>query len=116
MALTTDRATVVTFDERTGFEIAPELCTGCGLCQLSCTHVKKRVFSLEGAYIRIDRVGNLESFVPTFTEDCDSCGVCLNYCGYEAIRKPGATRSWYARLRKQREAAAGPAAQTGATA
>lgn len=97
MALRPDNSTVVLFDEKTGFEIAPELCTGCGLCMLSCTHVKKRVFAFEGAYIVIDRDGTKESFLPRFTDDCDSCGFCLNYCGFEAIRKPGEHRSWYVR-------------------
>ena len=60
MALKPENASVVLFDEKTGFEIAPELCTGCGLCQLSCTHIKKRVFAFEGAYITIDRVGTEE--------------------------------------------------------
>jgi len=100
VALKPENASVVLFDEKTGFEIAPELCTGCGLCQLSCTHIKKRVFAFEGAYITIDRVGTEESFLPQFTDDCDSCGFCLNYCGYEAIRKPGESRSWYVRAQQ----------------
>lgn len=97
MALTPARAATVLYDEKTGFEIVPDLCTGCGLCQLSCTHIKHRVFSLAGAYITIERQGNDESFVPRFTDDCDSCGFCLNYCGFDAIRKPGEDRSWYIR-------------------
>lgn len=106
MALTPARATTVVHDERTGFEIVPELCTGCGLCQLSCTHIKHRVFSLADAYITIERRDNDESFVPRFTADCDSCGFCLNYCGYEAIRKPGDDRSWYIRTRPERKVTA----------
>jgi len=102
VALKPERAGAVVFDEKTGFEIAADLCTGCGLCQLSCTHIKKRVFSFEGAFIEIPRVGKLESFAPQFTDDCDSCGFCLNYCGYEAIRLPGATRSWYGRALEER--------------
>ena len=99
MALRPELSTAVLFDERTGFEIEPDLCTGCGLCQLSCTYIKKRVFSLEGAYVTIDRVGTRESFLPTFTDECDSCGFCLNYCGFEAIRKPGEVKSWWVRSR-----------------
>ncbi len=106
MALLPENVTVVIHDARTGFEIVPELCTGCGLCQLTCTHVKQRAFSLAGAYIAIERVGSEESFVPTFTDDCDSCGVCINYCGYEAIRLPGQHRSWFVRARELRGSAA----------
>lgn len=97
MAQSPDNSTVVVHDDRTGFEIWPELCTGCGLCQLSCTYVKQRVFALEGAFITIERQGTKESFVPQFTDDCDSCGFCINYCGFEAIRKPGKHLSWFVR-------------------
>lgn len=100
---------VVIHDARTGFEIVPALCTGCGLCQLTCTHVKQRAFSLAGAYVAIERVGTEESFVPRFTNDCDSCGVCISYCGYEAIRLPGEHRSWSVRARGRSAAGAAPA-------
>jgi ferredoxin len=115
LALSRDKSELVIFDETTGFEIEPDLCTGCGLCMLSCTHVKKREFSFAGAYIKIERDATLESFVPEFTEDCDSCGVCINYCGYEAIRKPGESRSWFVRAperaAKLREKSAKPGSE-----
>ena len=103
MAVKPENSTTVLFDEKTQLEIHPELCTGCGLCQLSCTHIKLREFSLAGAYIQIDRVGTDESFVPRFTDECDSCGFCLNYCGFEAIRRPGEDRSWYLRTHPERK-------------
>ena len=65
--------------------IKSENCTGCRICQLRCSYLYNKEFSLEKAYIKVDFTG-LEPRIK-FDEDCRSCGECADYCLYGALIK-----------------------------
>ncbi|MFN8626121.1 MAG: 4Fe-4S dicluster domain-containing protein [Candidatus Binatia bacterium] len=72
----------------TDFQVHAELCVGCQYCELACSFVKFEVYDRSRSYIVVSR--HHESKVPetykvVFTADCDSCGVCLEYCYFGAI-------------------------------
>jgi ferredoxin len=62
-----------------------EKCTGCLMCQLACSFVKTQAFSPANSFITVERVDKSETYDVGFTEDCDACGVCAQYCYYDAI-------------------------------
>lgn len=62
-----------------------ENCTGCLMCQLACSFVKTSEFSPAKAFLTVQRVDKSESYKVGFTEDCDACGVCAQYCYYDVI-------------------------------
>ena len=62
-----------------------ENCTGCLMCQLACSFTKTSAFSPASSYVTVQRVGVSETYEVSFTEDCDACGVCTQYCYFDAI-------------------------------
>ena len=80
-----------TLDPHTGFRVRSDLCTGCGMCLLACAAIKQDVFSFSGryAYIEVNEVATMpETFEVRFTEECDGCTYCLQFCGFDAIERP----------------------------
>ncbi len=87
-------------------QITSENCTGCLLCQLTCSVVKTDKYSYSHALIDVKRVGNVERFQVSLKPECDGCGVCISYCAYDAIidatkprverNRPSGTSSAYA--------------------
>lgn len=71
------------------FEVVSENCVGCYYCQLACSFVKFRVYDRDKAYITVERdhaAGKTEQYQVQFLDLCDSCGFCLEYCYFDAIR------------------------------
>lgn len=62
-----------------------ENCTGCLMCQLACSFTKTSEFSPSKSFVSIERIDKSERYEVGFTEDCDGCGVCTQYCYYDAI-------------------------------
>ena len=68
------------------FEITvePANCTGCLICALRCSLRFEKAFNPLKAAIKVithfDRDNEL-----TFTEKCDSCGICARHCPYGAL-------------------------------
>jgi len=66
-------------------ETEPQKCTGCLRCKLICSFQHKKEFNLDQAYILIvendQGIGKI-----TFTDDCDMCGLCVQYCVYGALK------------------------------
>ncbi len=69
--------------------VRSENCTGCQLCKLACSFIKTSSFSLSHSYIQITRLGTAEQYEVSFTPECDRCGFCVNYCGFDAIARSG---------------------------
>ena len=62
-----------------------ENCTGCLMCQLSCSFVKTSAFCPADSFITIERLNKSERYDVRFTDECDACGACTKYCYYDAI-------------------------------
>jgi NAD-dependent dihydropyrimidine dehydrogenase PreA subunit len=71
--------------EKFEIQIATERCTGCRLCQLACSELYTRAFNPSAARIQVDVSGADCSI--RFTEECNECGVCVDYCFYGALQK-----------------------------
>ncbi len=66
-------------------QITPERCTGCLRCQLACSDLYTKAFNPSRARIRVATSGADSSI--RFEEDCNGCGVCVDHCLFEALRK-----------------------------
>jgi len=63
----------------------PLRCAGCLNCQLICSFSYDKVFSILKARILIDRL-DVGSKIG-FTDKCNGCGFCADYCLYGALEK-----------------------------
>lgn len=63
----------------------PMRCTGCLSCQLICSFLYDKVFSIAKARILIDRLDGGSKI--GFTDKCTQCGICADYCLYDALEK-----------------------------
>jgi len=63
----------------------PLRCAGCLNCQLICSFSYDKVFSIPKARILIDRL-DVGSKIG-FTDKCNGCGFCADYCLYDALEK-----------------------------
>ena len=63
----------------------PLRCVGCLNCQLICSFLFAKVFNVFKARIMIDRVDGSSKI--GFTDECTSCGSCVDYCLYGALEK-----------------------------
>ncbi len=63
-------------------------CCGCFICEMRCSLIHKDAFIPAESYIRVRRVGTGETeYELSFTDQCDSCGVCARYCPYGALAR-----------------------------
>ena len=67
---------------RNQIAVVPEKCTGCRNCQLICSVEYTGSFNSLEAYINVEDVNGHRI---SFTEDCTSCGLCVDYCVYGAL-------------------------------
>ena len=69
------------------FEIRtyPMRCVGCLNCQLICSFLYEKVFNVYKARIIIDRFDG--RYKIGFTDECNSCGFCADYCLYNTLEK-----------------------------
>lgn len=66
-------------------KVYPERCSGCMSCQLACSFTYEGSFNPLKARIIINWPGDLECKI-SFTETCTDCGVCVQYCNYDALQ------------------------------
>lgn len=78
-------------------EINPELCTGCGLCEIMCSYNHKKVFSRNMSSIEIIEKKNRNNINIILHKEkenghlaCDECTgldepLCVKYCFSDAI-------------------------------
>lgn len=61
-------------------------CTGCLICELRCSLRFDKTHNPALAKISIRRLVNGETeYGISFSEGCDSCGICARYCPYGAL-------------------------------
>ena len=65
--------------------VYPKRCVGCLNCQLICSFLYERVFSTAKAKIMIDHMDG--GSMIGFTDECNGCGSCVDYCLYDALEK-----------------------------
>jgi ferredoxin len=62
-----------------------EKCAGCQICRLICSFTHEKIFNPSKSRIVIDFVD--DGFSVGFTDECDKCGTCVEYCVYGALEK-----------------------------
>jgi NAD-dependent dihydropyrimidine dehydrogenase PreA subunit len=67
--------------------VHPEKCTGCQVCQLTCSITYQKRYSPASAYLRVENEDVASrDFAITFTEECvPDCNLCAKSCPYEAL-------------------------------
>ena len=70
-----------TFD----IQVSTERCTGCLRCELACSDLFTKAFNPSEARMRVVVLGADCSI--GFTEECNACGVCVDHCFYDALKK-----------------------------
>ncbi len=59
-------------------------CSGCLNCQLVCSLTYTKAFNPSSAHIVIERTISEEKNT-YFTEECNGCNLCVEYCLYGAL-------------------------------
>lgn len=69
------------------FEIrtVPENCSGCLRCQLACSDLYAKRFTLSQSRIHVD-LDRARCRI-RFTPECKKCGICADHCLYGALIK-----------------------------
>lgn len=63
-------------------------CAGCMTCMLRCSFRLNGTFNLANARIQVKRlVNHPNEFEITFTDECDTCDICVRYCPYGALTR-----------------------------
>ena len=73
---------------RTGPPVSADAsrCTGCLICELRCSLRFEKAFNPGRAAIIIRRqTHSPNEYTISFTDRCDSCGICVRYCPYGAL-------------------------------
>jgi NAD-dependent dihydropyrimidine dehydrogenase PreA subunit len=65
--------------------VHPEKCVECSICQLRCSFRFTKTFNPARAAIVIRKLDGQLGADISFTEECDSCGICARYCPYGAL-------------------------------
>jgi formate hydrogenlyase subunit 6/NADH:ubiquinone oxidoreductase subunit I len=60
-------------------------CVGCLVCALVCSFIKENSFNPMVAYIKISTKFNGPNTI-SFARFCDNCGVCTQFCAYDALK------------------------------
>lgn len=71
-----------------GISVDSAKCVGCLSCALSCSMRFEEGFNPNYAKIKIvppDRSINIGVASISFTDECDSCGICVRACLYSAL-------------------------------
>ena len=62
----------------------PEKCAGCLSCALACSWTFTGTFNPLKSRVQINWPGDVERHI-VFTEECTNCGICVEYCNYDAL-------------------------------
>ncbi len=67
-------------------ETNPEACSGCHLCELSCSFAWTRKYNPAKSRIIIEEGASFEPYRISFNEKCNDCGICVGYCYFGALK------------------------------
>ena len=66
----------------------PQRCAGCLTCMLRCGFRFEKQFNLASSRIEIFRtIDQPNEYEIRFAEGCDGCGLCVEYCPYDALKR-----------------------------
>ena len=67
--------------------IAPENCSGCLRCALACSFftTSEREFNISKSKITVLPGWQQGEFEITLGEECNHCGICVQYCEFGAL-------------------------------
>ena len=72
--------------ENTKVIVNAENCAGCLSCQLVCSLTYQKEFNPARAHIQVEYLGRSGNDNQVyFTDDCTECGLCAQYCYYNAL-------------------------------
>ena len=60
-------------------------CTGCKVCELTCSMAKWEEYRPEKSYIQVLRNWEMDVNIVTLDLHCDACGECVRWCAPKAI-------------------------------
>ena len=66
-------------------DVTEENCTGCLRCQLACSNQYTGAFNPEAARLIVDLSNTFPAI--SFTDECISCGICVDNCLFETLQK-----------------------------
>lgn len=66
--------------------VAPDKCTGCSTCALTCSITYHDQFNLTKAHISISKQDFRGSFQISFSSTCKGCKECARVCPSGALR------------------------------
>jgi ferredoxin len=67
-------------------KVYPEKCSGCLSCQLACSLAYDKILCPLKARIIINWIGDVERTI-SFTDLCNNCGICVQYCNFGALKE-----------------------------
>jgi Fe-S-cluster-containing dehydrogenase component len=76
-----------------------EKCTGCCICELTCSMAKHGEYNPKKSYIRLLKNWEMDVSIAALDLHCDACQQCVNWCPAKAIRFQSAAEA--AVLRKK---------------
>ena len=63
-----------------------DMCTGCRVCELTCSMAKHGEYNPKKSYIRVIANNNFGVYLPVLTMECDFCGKCIELCPEQALK------------------------------
>ncbi len=74
------------FTQRQVLIFDAEKCTGCSVCELTCSMAKHGEYNPRRSYIRILRNWEMDVNIAALDLHCDRCNECIKWCAPRAIR------------------------------
>ncbi len=62
-----------------------DLCTGCRVCELTCSIAKQGEYNPKKSYIRVITNNDFGVYFPVLRTECDFCGKCIELCPEQAL-------------------------------
>ena len=63
-----------------------DVCTGCRVCELTCSMAKHGEYNPKKSYIRVIANNDLGVYLPVLKAECDFCGKCIELCPERALK------------------------------
>lgn len=65
---------------------AGDVCTGCRVCELTCSMAKHGEYNPRKSYIRVIANNDFGVYLPVLKTECDFCGKCIELCPEQALK------------------------------